>query len=135
MTHQTVILSSFDAYVETGGESAADLDDARSERLTLLARFPFAVMLELAFPELDFANQWCWKRFGAGDGQCFEKDSNYRSCTIDYPHSHMGTWTNHWFVKTDYDFGFNEWYFATKEDSDSFVEFVPSINWGEKFSQ
>jgi hypothetical protein len=135
MTHRTAKLSSFDAYVETGDESAADLVDTRSERLEILTRFPFAVMLEVAFPELDFANRWCWNNFGVGHGECFEKYSNYRSCTIDFPHCHIGTWMNLWFVKTDYDFGFNEWYFLTTADRDSFLEFVPSINWGEKFPQ
>lgn len=135
MTHRTAKLSSFDTYVEVGDESAADLVDARSERLRVLSRFPFALMLEVAFPELDFANRWCWNNFGAGHGECFERDSNYRRCSIDFPHCHTGTWMNHWFVKTDYDFGFNEWYFMTTADRDSFLEFVPSINWGEKFPQ
>jgi len=36
-------------------------------------------------------------------------------------------------VKTDYDFGFNEWYFAESEDCDFFVANVDKINWGEHY--
>ena len=39
----------------------------------------------------------------------------------------------HWFAKVDYDFGFNEWYFAESEDYDLFVANVDKINWGEHF--
>ena len=98
-----------------------------------MERFPYAVMLQVAFPELDFANRWCWTRFGPADGGCTQKDSKYRVCTIDVPHSHSGIWTTHWFVKTDYDFGFNEWYFAKQSHYDLFLDSVPKINWGEKY--
>ena len=36
----------------------------------LLLRYPYAVMLELAFAEQDFANRWCWEKFGPKDGPC-----------------------------------------------------------------
>ena len=42
-------------------------------------------------------------------------------------------WTTHWFVKTDYDFGFSEWYFARQSYHDLFLDSVPKINWGEKY--
>ncbi len=36
-------------------------------------------------------------------------------------------------AKTAYDFGFNEWCFAEQADRDKFLEFVPSITWGETY--
>ena len=49
-------------------------------------------------------------------------------------HSHSGAWTDHWFLKTDYDFGFNEWYFARQADYDLFLQNVANFNWGERYS-
>ncbi|HEY2410878.1 MAG TPA: hypothetical protein VGI40_01470 [Pirellulaceae bacterium] len=104
--------------------------EARTKRLL---QFPHAVMVELSYPELDFANRWCWQQFGPGDGDCSQKDSEYRVCLIEEPHSHSGVWTNYWFEKTDYNFGVNEWYFAHQANCELFLEFVPRINWGESF--
>ncbi|MBT5018587.1 MAG: hypothetical protein HON04_07560 [Planctomicrobium sp.] len=133
MTHQSAIRSTFDAYLKSGGDTVAEQLDQQTGRKQTLRAFPYPVMLELAFPELDFVNRWCWQHFGASHGECFQKHSQYRMCTADDQHSHIGSWTNRWLVKTDYDFGFNEWYFSTDSDRDLFLEFVPSINWGENF--
>ncbi len=133
MTHQTAVLSTFDAYCKTGGDDAAEQLAHQAEREQTLLRFPNAVMLELAFAELDYANRWCWQQFGPCDGECTQEYSDYRVCNTASPHTHEGTWTNRWFAKTDYNFGFNEWYFSTVSDRDRFIEFVPLINWGENF--
>jgi hypothetical protein len=81
----------------------------------------------------DFANRWCWQNFGPCDGECTQRYSEYRVCDRSEPHSHVGKWTSHWFVKTDYDFGYNEWYFAENVDRDRFLANVDKINWGEHF--
>jgi hypothetical protein len=133
MSHRTVVTSSFDEYLASDddsieGRTAEEVD--RKERLT---RFPFSVMLKVSFPELDFANRWCWQHFGPCDGECTQRYSEYRACDRAEPHSHTGKWTSHWFVKTDYDFGFNEWYFSERADRDLFVASVDKINWGENF--
>jgi hypothetical protein len=133
MTYQTVIISNFDSYLETGGDTTEEQLDQQLVRRETLENFPYPVMLELAYPEMDFTNRWCWQRFGPNRGECHQKHSEYRTCTIDAPHCHIGRWTQHWFVKTDYDFGFCEWYFSISSDRDLFLEFVPSINWGENF--
>ena len=39
----------------------------------------------------------------------------------------------YWFVKTDYNFGFNEWYFTEQGDQECFLANVDQINWGEKY--
>ncbi|QDT92823.1 hypothetical protein [Gimesia algae] len=133
MTHQTAKLSTFDEYLETGGDTATDQHDQHRERQKILDRFPYPVTLELSFPELDFANRWCWQHFGSNYGECFQKQSEYRICAIDFSHCHIGSWTNHWLAKTDYEFGFNEWYFSNASERDLFLDFVPYINWGENY--
>lgn len=62
-----------------------------------------------------------------------QQGSEYRVCLNDLPYSHSGVWMSHWFEKTDYNFGFNEWYFAERSHHDLFLDFVPMINWGEKY--
>ena len=90
-------------------------------------------MLQVAFPERDFANRWCCMNFAPAEGECVQRHSEYRACQIDGPHSHAGVWLDHWFVKTDYDFGFNEWYFANRSHYELFLGYVPKINWGENY--
>jgi len=90
-------------------------------------------MLEVAYPELDFINRWCWRHFGPLDGECTQKCSEYRACADETPHHHAGRWTSYWFAKTDYDFGFNEWYFSEKTDRDLLLANLPEMNWGEHY--
>ncbi|WP_417392522.1 hypothetical protein [Gimesia sp.] len=133
MTHQTAKPSTFDAYLETGGDTVAEQQEQHRERQQILDCFPYPVMLELSFPELDYANRWCWQHFGPSHGECFQKHSLYPMCAADFPHCHIGSWSSRWFVKTDYDFGFNEWYFSNASERELFLQFVPDINWGENF--
>lgn len=98
-----------------------------------LASFPHAVLLQVAYPELDYANRWCWQQFGPADGECQDASSEYPSCNHPGQHSHDGKWVTHWLAKTDYDFGYNEWYFAHAEDRERFLEFVPHIQWGDRY--
>jgi hypothetical protein len=90
-------------------------------------------MLEAAYPEIDFANGWCWQQFGPMDGECTQRYSEYRVCTEEVRHRHVGKWTTRWITKTDYDFGFIEWYFANETDRDFFLANLPEINWGEHY--
>jgi hypothetical protein len=133
MTHQTVVLSDIRDYLRC----ECDREDERAEQLELRnqrrSRFPHVVILQVAFPELDFINRWCWLHFGPRDGECTQKHSEYRVCDTEDSHAHDGTWTDHWFVKTEYDFGFNEWYFANRREYDSFIQHIPSFNWGEHY--
>ena len=39
----------------------------------------------------------------------------------------------HWFAKTAYDFGFNEWYFANEDDRARFCDEIPQFNFGENY--
>lgn len=135
MTHRTVVLSSFDDYLALDylwitQEQKEELITERNERLS---RFPFSVILQVAYPELDFANRWCWQNFGPTDGECLQKQSQYPACNLETPHSHSGNWITCWIDKIDYDFGFNEWCFCRESDRDLFLEYLPMINWGEKY--
>jgi hypothetical protein len=132
MSHRTVVLSSFNDFLadECSPEGRAEETKDRDVRL---ARFPYAVMLLVSFPEMDFADRWCWQRFGPRDGECIQPGSEYPVCTIEGGHSHTGKWTSHWFAKTDYNFGFNEWYFAEEGARELFLASVSEINWGENF--
>ncbi len=138
MSVRSVILSSFDEYLQYElGEAppgastvlAAILQEYRER----LVRFPHSVVLQVAYPEIDFANRWCWAQFGPANGECLDAQSNYPSCDLRTSHSHEGKWMSYWLAKTDYDFGFNQWCFVDEADQKRFLEFIPQINWGESF--
>lgn len=133
MTHQTAILSSIEEYLSCDVDSPEERAEQALARQAELSRFPYAAMLQVAYPELDFANRWCWTHFGPAEGECQQWASQYRVCQIDGPHSHSGVWSVRWFVKTENDFGFNEWYFADRSHYERFLTFVPTINWGENY--
>lgn len=134
---RTVIESSYEEYLNdphaTEGESPDDLAAERQERQERLAIFPHSVVLQVAFLEMDYANRWCWQHFGPAHGKCLQSHSDYPACDQRDSHSHSGKWVTHWLAKTNYDFGYNEWFFAEKADHDRFIEFIPRINWGEHF--
>ena len=131
---RTLEISSFDAYLSKGSNPIEYASTDVESRVERMKRFPFAVMLKVSYPELDFASRRCWNSFGPCDGTCVQSHSEYRVCFNDSSHSHLGTWASHWFEKTTYDFGFNEWYFASSEDRDLFLAALGEINWGENYA-
>jgi hypothetical protein len=136
MTRRTAVQCSYADFLafEYAGTSDAVIAARTAEiqeREDRLAAFPHSVVLQVAYPELDFANRWCWHRFGPAHGECHQASSEYAACDLRTSHAHVGSWLSHWLVKTDYDFGFNEWCFAQPEGRDRFLDFVPQINWGE----
>lgn len=133
--YRTAKLSSYEAYWISENDDPVERLCAQEERGLLLLQFPFAVMLEVAYPEMDFANRWCWQTIGPKNGRCYQFQSNYPCCTDETEHEHQGVWCTRWFAKTDYDFGFNEWYFREQQHHDMFLAFVPMINWGERFPE
>lgn len=134
MTVRTVIQSCFDEYLadELAVSPEHRVVEVR-EHEARLEHFPNSVILLLAYPELDFANRWCWQQFGAADGTCLDTQSEYSTCSVQQSHEHEGTWCSHWLAKIDYDFGYNEWNFKARSDLDRFLEFIPQINWGEHY--
>ena len=134
MSHRTVILSNFTEYLDSCRCSPDGRAAEEREREVRLSRFPHAVMLQASFAELDYANRWCWQQFGPGDGECLQRQSGYPGCDHVGPHSHTGKWMFQWLEKTDYNFGFSEWYFLELADCAAFLAFVGEINWGEKYA-
>lgn len=139
MTQRTVVPSDFLEFLESeyprsSPESTAARSTEIEERAGRLKVFPHSVTLQVSYPELDFANRWCWEQFGPASGDCVQSQSEYPACSRHEPHQHQGRWLTHWLAKTDYNFGYNEWCFATEVDRDRFREFVPHLNWGENYS-
>jgi len=134
MSHRTVIPSSFEEYLASEDHSPEVRAEEQRERKDRLLRFPYTLTLRVSFAELDFANRWCWQHFGPGDRECLQRQSDYPACDIAEPHSHTGRWMWHWLVKTDYNFGFCDWYFSRQPDRDRFLASVSGINWGEKYA-
>jgi hypothetical protein len=138
MTIQTWRRNDFETYLESEhpldkiGSKNIRAEETR-DRNVRLAHFPHSVLLQVSYPEMDFADRWCWQQFGPSDGQCSQSQSEYPACVIIGTHEHKGTWATHWFAKTDYDFGYNEWYFVNQVDRDRFVGYLPHVNWGENF--
>jgi hypothetical protein len=138
VTFRTAVQANYDAYLEYEYPAASEgADEARAadrhERHARMAAFPYCVLLQVAYPELDYANGWCWQQFGPAQGECQQASSEYPACDLRTPHSHNGLWVTHWLAKTDYNFGFNEWYFVHQADRERFLEFVPQISWGEHY--
>lgn len=136
MSHRTVILSSFEEYLSSENYSPEIRAEEERQHKERLARFPHDIVLQVSFPEMDFASRWCWQRFGPADGPCLQRQSDYPMCNCNLPesHSHTGKWMCHWLEKTDYNFGFCAWHFSEPSDRDSFRASVPEINWGEKYA-
>jgi hypothetical protein len=138
MANKTVERVEFEHFLQeyydagTPDASESQISEQR-ERELRLAAFPYEVVLKLSYPEMDFANRWCWQQFGPASGVCEQLSSEYPACLVKEPHFHVGTWAVHWLGKTGYDCGFNEWRFTTKADQGTFLTFVPDITWGEKY--
>jgi hypothetical protein len=133
MAHRTIVVSSIQEYLASDDDSVEERIAQNADRIQRLIRFPHSVMLKVSLPELDYADRWCWQQFGPCDGECKQRHSEYPACSRTELHSHIGRWTSHWFVKTDYNFGFNEWYFSQRADQDLFLAIVDNINGGEHY--
>jgi hypothetical protein len=138
MVDRTVVQSTYDDFLASEyAQASVNADMARAleiqEHEARLAIFPHSVVLQVAYPEMDYANRWCWKQFGPAYGECLQASSEYTACELREPHKHDGKWLTYWLAKTDYDFGFNEWCFAYSADRDRFLDFIPQISWGERF--
>jgi hypothetical protein len=132
MIQRTVELVDYDTYLADphagGADIQSDQEIERKEREARLATFPHAIMLRLSYPELDFTNRWCWQQFGPTNGECQQHHSEYPACSVQGAHAHEGVWLSHWLAKIDYDFGYNEWYFATHLVAERFLAFVRQLS-------
>jgi hypothetical protein len=133
MTYKTLELSSFETYLADEIASPEGRANEVREREERLQRFPYSVVVKIAFPELDNAERWCWQRFGPMDGECMQRGSEYRVCRDDTEHLHSGVWTSYWYGKIDYNFGYCEFHFTEALDRDMFVAILPELDWGENY--
>jgi len=69
MSYRTVEVSTFDEYLASEGDSFEVRAAEEVDRRDRLSRFPYSVVLKVSYPELDFANRWCWQNFGPSDGE------------------------------------------------------------------
>ncbi|WP_339613167.1 hypothetical protein [uncultured Rubinisphaera sp.] len=58
MAYQTVVLSNLEEYLANTDETEEDLREQIAFRNASLCAFPYSVMLEVAFSEMDYANRW-----------------------------------------------------------------------------
>ncbi len=133
------------------------------QRLLLRTVFPFAVVLEGAYPEHDFVERWCWRSFGPPNRLvCYDHTSEYPACPLvlatekvetnshldkdgkkwehsykSYQevekHSHEGIWTTKWLSKSGYDYGYNEYYFEREQDYKKFTEAIPMFQMSSNY--
>ena len=109
MILRTWVRGEFDGYLESqyplrGEGSEVARAEETQDRDTRSADFPHSVLLQASYPEIDYANRWCWQQFGPSDGWCLQRHSEYPACSMNGEHEHKGTWMTHWLAKTDYDF-------------------------------
>src|SRR5581483_8404845 len=86
------------------------------------------VIVEGAYPEFDMATKWCIDRIGPTDETNNWKE--IKSKTGDYEPIQFvknGHWSNLWFDKIGYDYGFSEFYFKEDKDLRAFTEALPSF--------
>lgn len=160
--YEKMHLATMEQYYEANGNREVCAQDRRDEALK---RFPYTVVVEACYPTYDFASRWCWQTFGPMDcKECGDHSSEYPGCELvlaikEYTmpraykdkdgtihvynfhsrdpgkHGHEGTWTIVWLGKTDYDYGYSEYYFKNEADRDKFIEAVPSFGLGENYEE
>ena len=123
-TFQDYLKEEFPAGADSAAAGCAAEEQEHQRRL---AAFPHSTVLQLAYPELDLANWWCWQQFGPARGECHQASSDRPACDQAGHHMHDGRWLTQWLAKTSYDFGFNAWYFAEEADQLKFLAFVPQL--------
>lgn len=136
-----------------------DQQERDQERRDLLAVFPYSVVAEGFYSEHDYATRWCWQHISPKNGLCDSYQSDYLALSsvletefLEHTfyrgnewfhkrywepaeHAHQGEWAYLWFGKTDYDYGFGEYYFAQDTDRAKFVEAFPAFTWDEAWNR
>ena len=143
-------------YVQSRLDTQRELDRDRHE---LLTAFPYSVVAEGISTEHDFAAHWCWQHLGPMHGCCIGAYTEYPACPLvlatEYyervvyqgrewvekrylhpvAHEHQGVWTYLWFGKTDYDYGYGEYFFSAELDCGRFVSAFPTFTWSEAWNK
>ena len=148
-------------YVQRHIDDQKKLDQ---NRLEILMTFPYSVVSEGGYPEHDYAGRWCWQHIGPKEGPCDNWHSEYPACPLvlateyvrsgEYKnpegkivpyrrktycdpgeHAHQGRWTSLWLGKTDYDYGFQIYFFADEADYGEFLAAFPTFTWDESWNK
>lgn len=91
-------------------------DEFTNERNKINKKFSFSIVVEGLCDELSVAVQWCLdnisrRNISVGEDYIFRKLKE---------NSPDGLWTELWYGKTDYDYGFSEFFFKNQEDLSKF---------------
>lgn len=79
--------------------------DEENKRQSELKVFPYSVIVEGDYSEVEMAQDWCSQNIG-------EKGK---------------VWSDIWYGKIDYDYGFQEFFFETEENREKFANSVPTF--------
>ena len=108
-----------------------DFSKREDDRRLIHDAFPNVVTIEQSTDELIKLEEWCWQEFGQKNGTCRRKvcgpieeaepslkphEQHYLSPKKNL-HTHTGTWTTVWALKTSYEDGFCDFCFYNSEDA------------------
>lgn len=83
-------------------------------------QFPYTTTVKWDWDTREMEVVWCAQVFGPREGECDEP----RCCPLSKKrlrvHSHRGLWKSIWLGKTDYDFGYEMFFFKNKATRDVF---------------
>jgi len=114
-------ISNLSAYLDEYDETLAYLIDVLKARESRRCDFPHTLMALLGYDLMDMAKQWCQDQWGPG-GDTYE-DRPYQ------PQENQAfLWLTCWMMKTEYDYGFCEWYFREPSHLEQFVAHIQSCN-------
>ena len=98
------------------------------ERKNSFLMFPYSVIIEGSFSDIDIAEAWCLKQVGKVDitsDMFFLK--NYAGKLEEIKRTKNGLWKIYFYGKTSYDYGFCEFFFREKIDLEKFQKAVPNF--------
>lgn len=93
------------------------------ERTRIIKEMRFRVVTEGSCDELSMAVQWCLDNVGKRKDAIGE-NYNFRKLDENSPN---GLWTELWYGKTGYDYGFSEFFFQNENDLNNFVLQIPNF--------
>lgn len=88
-----------------------------SEHNKIIKDMSFSIVTEGLSDELSMAVQWCLDNIGKRKNIIGE-DYNFRKLQESTPD---GLWTELWYGKTGYDYGFSEFFFKHENDLNNFI--------------
>lgn len=94
-------------------------DQFEADRITILRNLTFSIVTEGACPELEMAVTWCLDNIGQRSSEIGE-NCNYRRLGEISRKQPGNSWNELWYGKTEYDYGFSEFFFENESDLNAF---------------